>query len=140
MPKKFKTCVQMSRGFKNNFKRMKQKLRAWGIFIQCIFGVSPQTANEALNDSHDRLQEDETKSKIVYRRVRGNMKALIFLKIIFWSQEIMAHGNYILWSCTAWPWSSQELWPIITMTIICHNDYFIEGGFVGYFASSLLDK
>ena len=76
MPNKFKTCVQMSRGFKNNFKRMKQKLRAWGIFIQCIFGVSPQTANEALNDSHDRLEEDETKSKIVFRRVR--VKALIF--------------------------------------------------------------
>ena len=40
------------------------------------FWSLPQTANEALNDSHDRLQEDETKSKIVFRRVR--VKALIF--------------------------------------------------------------
>ena len=85
----------MSRGLKNNFKRMKQKLRAWRIFIQCIFGVSPQTANEALNDSHDRPQEDETKSKIVFRRVR--VKALIFLKSYSdhrSRKEIMAHRNF----------------------------------------------
>ena len=120
MPKKFKTCVQMSRGFKNNFKRMKQKLRAWGIFIQCIFGVSPQTANEALNDSHDRLQEDETKSKIVFRRVR--VKALIFK-----NRNLITDLERKLWLIGISPLIMHSLTLIIARALTNHhNDHYLS--------------